>query len=167
MVRAALPDLAAVDPEALKTPITAQQKDKQRQLEQRAHQRKEHHAELLSHAQQIEHLNLIVEKLRCMLFDSRARSSRCSLISGNCKWKRWRRSRSRSRCRPCGISNLMVQLHRVPLSRRCRLERIEHVYILDPTRCHGLGASVNCSCHVKRRAICSKSLCVAPPVNPA
>ena len=68
MVRTALPDLDALDTEALKALIIAQHIEKQRQLEELAQQREEHQAELLSHAQQIERLKLVVEKLRRMLF---------------------------------------------------------------------------------------------------
>ena len=68
MVRAALPDLDALDPEALKALVLAQHEERQRYLEALAQQREEHQAERLSHTQQIERLKLVVEKLRRMLF---------------------------------------------------------------------------------------------------
>jgi transposase len=68
MVRAALPDLDALGPEALKALIIAHHEERQRHLEALAQQREEHQAELLSHTQQIERLKLVVEKLRRMLF---------------------------------------------------------------------------------------------------
>jgi len=68
MVRAALPDLDALDIEALKALVVAQHEERQRHLEALAQQREEHQAERLSHTQQIERLKLVVEKLRRMLF---------------------------------------------------------------------------------------------------
>ena len=68
MVRAALPDLDALDTETLKALIVAQHQERQRHLEALAQQREEHQAERLSHTQQIERLKLVVEKLRRMLF---------------------------------------------------------------------------------------------------
>jgi transposase len=67
-MRATLPDLDALDIEALKALILSQQEEKQRQLTELAQLREEHQAELHAHAQQIEHLKLVVEKLRRMLF---------------------------------------------------------------------------------------------------
>jgi transposase len=77
MVRAALPDLDALDIEALKALVLAQHEQRQRHLEALAQQREEHQAERLSHTQQIEHLKLVVEKLRRMLFGRK--SERVSL----------------------------------------------------------------------------------------
>ena len=74
-MRATLPDLDALDIEALRALILSQQEEKQRQLEeldrQRAaldEQRTQYQAELLERAEQIERLKLVVEKLRRMLF---------------------------------------------------------------------------------------------------
>jgi transposase len=67
-MRAPLPDLDALDVEALKALIAAQHDEKQRKLEELARLREEHQAELAAHAQQIEHLKLVLEKLRRMLF---------------------------------------------------------------------------------------------------
>jgi transposase len=63
-VRAALPDLDALDTEALKALIIAEHNERQRQLDELAQQ----HAKSRSDTQQIEHLKLVVEKLRRMLF---------------------------------------------------------------------------------------------------
>ena len=74
-MRAPLPDLDALDIEALKALILAQHEEKQRQLEeldrQRAAldlQRTQYQDELRERSEQIEHLRLVVEKLRRMLF---------------------------------------------------------------------------------------------------
>jgi len=74
-MRAPLPDLDALDIEALRALILAQHEEKQRQLQeldrQRAaldEQRTQYQAELLERAEQIERLKLVVEKLRRMLF---------------------------------------------------------------------------------------------------
>jgi transposase len=74
-MRTPLPDLDALDIEALKALILAQHEEKQRQLEeldrQRAaldQQRTQYQDELRERAEQIEHLRLVVEKLRRMLF---------------------------------------------------------------------------------------------------
>lgn len=67
-MRAPLPDLDALDIEALKALILSQHEEKQRQLEELAQLREEHQSELLAYAQQIEHLKLVAEKLRRMLF---------------------------------------------------------------------------------------------------
>jgi len=74
-MRAPLPDLDALDIEALKALILAQHEEKQGQLEeldrQRAaldQQQTQHQAELRERSEQIEHLRLVVEKLRRMLF---------------------------------------------------------------------------------------------------
>ena len=74
-MRAPLPDLDALDIEALRALILSQHEEKQRQLEelnrQRAaldEQRTQYQAELLERAEQIERLKLVVEKLRRMLF---------------------------------------------------------------------------------------------------
>ena len=74
-MRAPLPDLDALDIEALKALILSQHEEKQRQLEeldrQRAaldEQRTQYQDELRERAEQIEHLRLVVEKLRRMLF---------------------------------------------------------------------------------------------------
>ena len=74
-MRAPLPDLDALDIEALKALILSQHEEKQRQLEeldrQRAaldQQRAQYQDELRERAEQIEHLRLVVEKLRRMLF---------------------------------------------------------------------------------------------------
>jgi transposase len=74
-MRALLPDLDALDIEALRALILSQHEEKQRQLQeldrQRAaldEQRTQYQAELLERAEQIERLKLVVEKLRRMLF---------------------------------------------------------------------------------------------------
>jgi hypothetical protein len=74
-MRVPLSDLDALDIEALKALIRAQHEEKLRQLEeldrQRAaldQQRTRYQAELLERAEQIEHLRLVVEKLRRILF---------------------------------------------------------------------------------------------------
>jgi transposase len=74
-MRAPLPDLDALDIEALKALILSQHEEKQRQLEeldrQRAalnQQRAQYQDELRERSEQIEHLRLVVEKLRRMLF---------------------------------------------------------------------------------------------------
>jgi len=74
-MRAPLPDLDALDIEALKALILSQHEEKQRQLEeldrQRAaldKQRAQYQDELRERSEQIEHLRLVVEKLRRMLF---------------------------------------------------------------------------------------------------
>jgi transposase len=67
-MRATLPDLDALDIEALKALVFSQHQEKQRQSTELAQLREEHQAELAAHAQQIEHLKLVVEKLRRMLF---------------------------------------------------------------------------------------------------
>jgi len=74
-MRAPLPDLDALDIEALKALILSQHEEKQRQLEeldrQRAaldQQRTQYQDELRERSEQIEHLRLVVEKLRRMLF---------------------------------------------------------------------------------------------------
>jgi transposase len=67
-MRAAIPDLDALDIEALKALVLSQHQEKQRQFTELALLREEHQAELAAHAQQIEHLKLVVEKLRRMLF---------------------------------------------------------------------------------------------------
>ena len=79
MSPAALPDLDALDSAALKALVLTQHEEKQRQLEELAQQRAtlserltQHQAEIDSHLEQIEHLKLVVEKLRRMLFGSRS-----------------------------------------------------------------------------------------------
>ena len=79
MSPAVLPDLDALDTAALKALVRTQQEEKQRQLEELAQQGAalserltQHQAEIDSHLQQIEHLKLVVEKLRRMLFGSRS-----------------------------------------------------------------------------------------------
>ena len=74
-MRAPLPDLDALDIEALKALILSQHEERQRQLEelelQRAaldQQRAQYQDELRERSEQIEHLRLVVEKLRRMLF---------------------------------------------------------------------------------------------------
>jgi transposase len=74
-MRAPLPDLDALDIEALKALLLSQHEEKQRQLDeldrQRAaldEQRTQYQAELRERSEQIEHLKLVVEKLRRMLF---------------------------------------------------------------------------------------------------
>jgi hypothetical protein len=67
-MRAPLSDLDALDIEALKALVLSQHQEKQRQLTELTRLREEHQAELAAHAQQIEHLKLVVEKLRRMLF---------------------------------------------------------------------------------------------------
>jgi transposase len=67
-MRAPLPDLDALDIEALKALILSQDEEKQRQLTELAQLRQEHQAELAARSEQIEHLRLVVEKLRRMLF---------------------------------------------------------------------------------------------------
>jgi len=74
-MRAPLPDLDALDIEALKALILAQHEDRQRQLEELDRQRAElaqhrtqYQDELRERSEQIEHLRLVVEKLRRMLF---------------------------------------------------------------------------------------------------
>jgi transposase len=74
-MRAPLPDLDALDIEALKALILSQHEEKQRQVEeldrQRAaldQQRAQYQDELRERSEQIEHLRLVVEKLRRMLF---------------------------------------------------------------------------------------------------
>jgi transposase len=67
-MRAPLPDLDALDIEALKALVLSQHQEKQQQFTELARLREEHQAELHAHAQQIEHLKLVVEKLRRMLF---------------------------------------------------------------------------------------------------
>jgi hypothetical protein len=75
MVATALPDLDQLEVEALKELVIAQCE------------------RLDSHAQQIEHLKLVIEKLRRMMLVPRARRSQSSLSNSNCSWKR-RRLRS-------------------------------------------------------------------------
>jgi hypothetical protein len=67
-MRAPLPGLDALDIAALKVLILSQHEEKKRQLTALAQLREEPQAELAAHAQQIEHLKLVVEKLRHMLF---------------------------------------------------------------------------------------------------
>jgi len=67
-MHAPLPDLDALDFEALKALIISQHEEKQRQLTELAQLRQEHQAELAARSEQIEHLRLVVEKLRRMLF---------------------------------------------------------------------------------------------------
>jgi hypothetical protein len=57
MVPAPLPDLDALDPEALKALVMAKHSESLQQQQQ-----------LTSHAQEIEHLKLVIEKYRRMVF---------------------------------------------------------------------------------------------------
>jgi hypothetical protein len=63
MVPAGLPDLDRLDPEALKALVIAKHNESMEQ-----------HKELTSSTNQIEHLKLIIEKYRRMIFAARARS---------------------------------------------------------------------------------------------
>jgi hypothetical protein len=67
-MRAPLPDLDALDIEALKALIRSQHEEKQRQLTELDQLRQEHQSELAGRSEQIAHLKLVVEKLRRMLF---------------------------------------------------------------------------------------------------
>ena len=63
MVPASLPDLDRLDPEELKALVIAKHNESMEQ-----------HKELTSSTNQIEHLKLIIEKYRRMIFAARARS---------------------------------------------------------------------------------------------
>jgi hypothetical protein len=75
----ALPDLDRLDNEALKALVVEQ--------------REQHLKALSSKTQQVEHLQLIVEKLRRMIFGAKSEKAVSRLSSLSCNWKRRRPSK--------------------------------------------------------------------------
>jgi len=86
MLPAPLPDLDGLDPEALKALLIAKHNES---IEQ--------HKQLRSNSQEIEHLKLVIEKYRRMIFGGRARSSLESSNSWSFVLKNSRRYRWQNR----------------------------------------------------------------------
>lgn len=74
-----LPDLNRLDIEALKALVVEQ--------------REQHLKALSSKTLQVEHLKLVVEKLRRMIFGAKSEKAVIGLSSLNCNWKRRRPNR--------------------------------------------------------------------------
>lgn len=72
MVAAALPDLGQLDREALKSLIVEQHMQQREAYSSYQEALCAQHEELLTHMQQIEHLKLVIEKLRRMVFGSKS-----------------------------------------------------------------------------------------------